>query len=77
MTFTYNILKVAQQLHVLSPQLGTAAPSHSRLQNLAEPHSQEAISQLSHHLFLQPGTMESNFDFHKGSTLDSEERLTL
>ena len=50
---------------LLEKQLMTAVSGLSRLQNMAEPLSQEATSQLSHHLFLQLAAMESNFNFNK------------
>ena len=49
----------------------------SRLQNLAEHHSQEAALQLSHRLSLQLATVESNFDLIRNLTLNLEERHTL
>jgi hypothetical protein len=70
-------VKAVQQQHFLPLQLVTVVSGHSHLQSLAERHSQEAASQLSHHLYLQLVTMESNVDLIRSSTLGPEGKLTL
>ena len=55
---------VAQQwLDNQHVQLVTAVSGQTHLRSLGERHSQEAASQLSHHLFLQLVTMGSNSEF--------------
>ena len=57
-------VNAVQQPHFLPLQLVTAVSGQSHPKSLGERHSQEAASQLSHGLFLQLATMESNFDFN-------------
>jgi hypothetical protein len=58
-------VKAVELLHLLFLQLVSAVSGYTHLQSLGERHFGEAAAQLSHRLFPQLATMESNSDFNK------------
>ena len=54
----------------------TAVSRRPHLRSLVERHSEEAVPQFPHHLFLQLATKESNFDLIKRYTLGQKDLLS-